>query len=361
MAEVLAKQPRPLGPRLTIMTNAGGPGVLATDALISGGGELTTLSDETTAELNKILPAHWSHNNPIDILGDAGADRYAAAMKIAANDTNSDGLLVILTPQAMTDPTQTAQELKQLYPRPALYPYGKPILASWMGGGDVAGGEAILNQANIPTFPFPDTAVRVFNYMWRYQKRLNSLYETPAWTETADAAQNRQFVADMVEQVRQSGRTILTEYESKQVLNAYGIPTVPTRLARSADEAVKLAEEIGFPVVIKLNSETITHKTDVGGVRLDLIHPNEVRRAYETMEKSVNEKFGPQHFLGVTVQPMAKLKDAYELIIGASPDEQFGPVLLFGTGGTLVEVFKDRALGLPPLNTTLARRMMEDL
>ncbi len=360
MAEVLAKQPRPLGPRLTIITNAGGPGVLATDALITGGGELTPLSDETMDKLNGILPAHWSHNNPIDILGDAGADRYAAAMKTAANDRNSDGLLVILTPQAMTDPTKTAQELKELYPRPALYPYGKPILASWMGGSDVAAGETILNQANIPTFPFPDTAVRIFNYMWRYQKRLNSLYETPAWTETADGVRNRQTVADTIAHIRQNGRTLLTEYESKQVLAAYGIPTVPTHLAHSADEAVALAEKIGYPVVIKLNSETITHKTDVGGVRLDLIHPNEVRRAYETMEKAVNDKFGAEHFLGVTVQPMINLKEAYELIIGASPDEQFGPVLLFGTGGTLVEVFKDRALGLPPLNTTLARRMMEE-
>lgn len=360
MAEVLAKQPRPRGPRLTIVTNAGGPGVLATDALITGGGELAPLSEQTMTELNTILPAHWSHNNPIDILGDAGADRYAAAMKVAANDPESDGLLVVLTPQAMTDPTQTAQELKQLYSRPAIYPYGKPILASWMGGTDVAAGEAILNQGNIPTFPFPDTAVKVFNYMWRYQKRLDSLYETSAMTGSADGGQNQQAVAAKIAAIRQSGRFLLTEMESKQILADYGIPVTPTRLAHTADEAVAAAEAMGYPVVMKLHSETITHKTDVGGVRLNLNGPRQIRQVYETMAQSVSEKFGAEHFLGATIQPMVTLKDSYELILGASPDDQFGPVLLFGAGGTLVEVFKDRSLGLPPLTTTLARRMMEE-
>ena len=360
MAEVLAKQPRPKGDRLMIITNAGGPGVLATDALITSGGHLAEISKETMTKLDEILPAHWSHNNPIDILGDAGADRYQETLETAVNDPNSDGLLVILTPQAMTAPTQTAQLLKKMYGQTDSRVLGKPVLASWMGGADVAGGEAILNQSNIPTFQYPDTAARVFQYMWRYSNRLRSLYETPqAPEETSDRAERRAEVSQMIDNVRQSGRTILTEYESKQILAAYGIQTVATRLATSVDEAVTIADEIGYPVVIKLNSETITHKTDVGGVRLDLIHAKEVRRAYRQMEKAVTSKFGPEHFLGVTVQPMVDLKDGYELILGSSPDAQFGPVLLFGSGGTLVEVFKDRALGLPPLNTTLARRMME--
>ncbi|MCA9897906.1 MAG: bifunctional acetate--CoA ligase family protein/GNAT family N-acetyltransferase [Ardenticatenaceae bacterium] len=360
MAEVLAKQPRPRGPRLTIVTNAGGPGVLATDSLITNRGELTQLSEQTMAELNEFLPPHWSHNNPVDILGDADAERYAKSIQIAANDENSDGLLVILTPQAMTDPTQTAQELKKLYGRPPQYQYGKPVLASWMGGADIASGEAILNQANIPTFAFPDTAARVFQYMWRYQKRLQSLYETPFLPEeTEESAQKISEISQMLTNVRQSGRTILTEYESKRVLAAYDIPTVETRLAKTADEAAQIAGEIGYPVVLKLNSETITHKTDVGGVRLDLATESEVRHAFTIMQQSVSEKYSAADFLGVTVQPMLRLNDGYELIIGASPDPQFGPVLLFGTGGTLVEVFKDRALGLPPLTTTLARRMME--
>ncbi|MFZ1398641.1 MAG: bifunctional acetate--CoA ligase family protein/GNAT family N-acetyltransferase [Candidatus Promineifilaceae bacterium] len=360
MAEVLAKQPRPRGPRLTIVTNAGGPGVLATDSLITNRGELTQLSEKTIAELDEFLPPHWSHNNPVDILGDADAERYAKSIQIAANDENSDGLLVILTPQAMTDPTQTAQELKKLYGRPPQYQYGKPVLASWMGGADIASGEAILNQANIPTFAFPDTAARVFQYMWRYQKRLESLYETPFLPEeTEESALKISEISQMLADVRASGRTILTEYESKRVLAAYDIPTVETRLAQTADEAAQIAGEIGYPVVLKLNSETITHKTDVGGVRLDLATASEVRHAFTTMQQSVSQKYSAEDFLGVTVQPMLRLNDGYELIIGSSPDPQFGPVLLFGTGGTLVEVFKDRALGLPPLTTTLARRMME--
>jgi acetyltransferase len=360
MAEVLSKQPRPLGPRLTIVTNAGGPGVLATDALITSGGELAELTAETVSQLNEILPPHWSHSNPVDILGDASPERYAQALEIIAKDANSDGILTILSPQAMTAPTQTAHALKKLYPRPAIYRFGKPILASWMGGADVRPGEDILNQANIPTFAFPDTAARIFNYMWRFERRLQSLYETPVLPpDSAETAEKHQQARDIINLARQSGRTILTEYESKQILAAYDIPTVDTRLAQTADQAVSMAEAIGYPVVLKLNSQTITHKTDVGGVRLDLVNADEVRYAFNRIEQAVNEKYSAADFLGVTVQPMLKLNDGYELIVGSSPDPQFGPVLLFGTGGTLVEVFKDRALGLPPLNTTLARRMME--
>jgi len=229
-----------------------------------------------------------------------------------------------------------------------------------MGGADVSAGESILNQANIPTFAFPDSAARTFFYMWRYQKRLQSLYETPYEpANTPEDEARHAEISRMIDQIRRSGRTILTEYESKKVLAAYNIPTVDTRLARSAEEAIEVAAAIGYPVVLKLNSESITHKTDVGGVRLDLATGDEVRHAFETMKRTVSEKYGSEDFLGVTVQPMLNLKEGYELIIGSSPDPQFGPVLLFGSGGTLVEVFKDRALGLPPLTTTLARRMME--
>lgn len=369
MAEVLSKQPRPQGRRLTIITNAGGPGVLATDALIQGGGELANLKPEMMEGLNEMLPPHWSHNNPIDILGDADPARYVQSIELLANDENSDGMLVILTPQAMTDPTQTAQEMRRFSNL-----RGKPILASWMGGADVAAGESILNQTNIPTFPYPDTATRMFNYMWRYDRNLRSLYETPQLPmESVEVVHAHKGVSEMIQEARAAGRTILTEYESKQILEAYEIPTVETRLAASADEAAEVATAIGYPVVVKLNSKTITHKTDVGGVRLDLEDEEAVRRAFEEIAAAVSEKVGAsedggsedggsedgaRHFEGVTVQPMLDLSEAYELIVGSSPDPQFGPVLLFGTGGTLVEVFKDRALGLPPLNTTLARRMM---
>ena len=355
MAEVLSKQPTPKGPRLTIVTNAGGPGVLATDALIMGGGELAELSPETMAAYNAVLPATWSHNNPVDIIGDASPERYAKALEIAAKDPNSDGMLVILTPQAMTDPTRIAEELKPLAKQE-----GKPLLASWMGGVDVAAGEEILNRANIPTFPYPDTAARAFNYMWQYADNLKALYETPAMPEdSATWTPDRKLVEKIIAASRAEGRTILTEFESKQVLAAYGIPVAKTIIAGSRAEAVKAADEIGYPIVLKLYSETITHKTDVGGVQLNLGSAEAVAKAFDAIQTSVTEKVGAQHFQGVTVQPMIKLRDAYELIIGSSLDPQFGPVLLFGTGGQLVEVFKDRALALPPLNSTLARRMME--
>jgi acetyltransferase len=352
MAEVLAKQPRPPGPRLTILTNAGGPGVLATDALMALDGKLADLSPGTTEALNQILPAHWSHGNPIDILGDAGPDRYAKAVEIAAKDPDSDGLLVIMTPQGMTDPIQIAEKLK-----PYAKLEGKPILASWMGGVEAAGGEDILNHAGIPTFPYPDTAVRLFQYMWRYTYNLRGLYETPAVAPEADSNAQEQ-VAALIGAVRKSGRTLFTESESKQLLALYGIPTVRTMVATTPDSAVKFAGEIGYPVVLKLHSETITHKTDVGGVQLSLENEAAVRRAWTAIETGVREKAGTGHFQGVTVQPMIS-RDGYELIVGSSVDAQFGPVLLFGSGGMLVEVYKDRALALPPLNTTLARRMME--
>ena len=351
MAEVLAKQPRPKGPRLTVVTNAGGPGVLTTDALIQSGGELAALSPETMARLNEFLPSAWSHGNPIDILGDATPERYAKALEVAAADPNSDGLLVVLTPQAMTDATATAELL-----RPYARLRGKPILASWMGGDSVEPGERILNEAGIPTFGYPDTAARMFTYMWRYSDNLRSLYETPVPGD--DRAIQRDEAAAIIAHVRASGRTLLTEFESKRLLAAYGIPTVPTYIAQSEDQAVDHAEALGYPVVLKLHSETITHKTDVGGVHLNLCDAPAVRNAYRLIKASVSARARAADFLGVTVQPMIKL-DGYELILGSSTDAQLGPVLLFGAGGQLVEVFKDRALGLPPLNTTLARRMME--
>ena len=353
MAEVLSKQPRPKGPRLTIVTNAGGPAVLATDALISAGGELTELSPSTMESLNSFLPKHWSRNNPIDILGDADGERYAKSLEIAAKDPNSDGLLVVLTPQAMTDATGTAEALRK-------YAHlDKPVLASWMGGPDVQAGDRILNQCDIPTFPYPDSAARAFEYMWRYSYNLRGLYETPIFPI---GAPEREFRKSEVETIIQNAlgekRSLLTEHESKKVLAAYGIPTVTSKIATSADAAVAAAEEIGYPVVLKLHSETITHKTDVGGVHLNLKREETVRAAFDAIEKSIEKKASKADFLGVTVQPMMKMF-GYELIIGSTIDPQFGPTILFGMGGQLVEVFKDRSLALPPLNTTLARRMME--
>lgn len=358
-AEVLSKQPRPKGSRLTILTNAGGPGVLATDALITNGGQLAELSEPTLQAFDQLLPTAWSHNNPVDLLGDASPERYAKALEIAAADPNSDGLLVILTPQAMTSPTATAEQLI-----PYADKLGKPILASWMGGAEVEAGIKTLNRVNIPTFPYPDTAARMFDYMANYALLLSRLYETPMISTDETEMPDESLASQILKHARDSGRTLLTEYESKALLSAYHIPTVTTQIAASEDEAVRLAEETGFPVVLKLHSETITHKTDVGGVQLDLQDVQAVREAFHTIRQGAMAAAGElsadgrPNFLGVTVQPMVSM-EGYELILGSSIDPQFGPVLLFGTGGQLVEVFKDRALGLPPLNTTLARRMME--
>jgi acetyltransferase len=353
MAEVLAKQPRPKGPRLTIVTNAGGVGVLATDALIGSGGELAALSPESMEKLNEVLPAYWSHSNPIDILGDASPERYVSTVEIAAKDPNTDGVLVILTPQANTDSTRTAEQLKPLAKLD-----GKPILASWMGGADVATGETILNRSNIPTFHYPDTAVRAFNYMWRYTYNLRSLYETPLLAQAEDSTRSHALAGDLIQNARKSGRTLLNEFDSKKILEAYGIPVVETRMVFGEEDAVRAAEEFGYPVVLKLASDTIAHKSQAGGVFLNIGDASAVQKAYRKMQAAIETNYGPPHFQGVTVQPMIGF-EGYEIIIGSSIDPEFGPVLLFGAGGRLLDCYRDRALALPPLNMTLARRAME--
>jgi acetyltransferase len=359
LAELLGKQRRPAGPRLAIVTNGGGPGVLATDALIESGGKLAELSSKSFDELNKLLPPHWSRGNPVDILGDASPATYAKAVEIVARDESNDGLLVILSPQAVTEPRKTAERLRELAKIKS-----KPILASWIGGVGVRAGVKILDCAGIPTFEYPDAAARAFCAMWRYSHNLDALYETPALTAAAEI--DRSHAEQIIHRARKAQRTLLTEIESKHLLAAYGIPTVETKIAKNEERAVEMAKKIGGPVVLKIYSETITHKSDVGGVKLNLRGPTAVRRAYREIKSAVAGVADPgaaindrgYKFLGVTVQPMIA-HDGYELILGSSIDPQFGPVLLFGTGGYFVEVFKDRALGLPPLNPTLARRLME--
>src|SRR5271165_1433881 len=285
MTETLAKQPRPKGPKLAIVTNAGGPGVLATDALLSMGGELAQLTPASTAALDKVLPAHWSHNNPVDVIGDADPERYEQAVQIVSKDPDVDGLLVIMTPQGVTKPTAIAQKV-------CLHANigGKPILASWMGGMEAAEGERLLREAGIPTFPFPDTAARVFEYMWKYSYNLRALYETPA--PAGAGTVDRQAAEALLAGVRAQGRELLTEAESKDLLKAYGIPVVAMKLAATESEAVAAAAEIGYPVVLKLNSSTITHKTDVGGVKLNLFSAAAVGDAFRAIHDSVVRKAG---------------------------------------------------------------------
>jgi acetyltransferase len=351
MADVLSKQPLPKGPRLSIVTNAGGPGVLATDMLVSSGGELASLSEATRVELNAALPPQWSHGNPIDVLGDAGADRFQVAVKAALRDEGSDGVLVVLTPQAMTNAEACASAIIA-----AAQGTTKPVLTSWMGGEDVAAARELLNAAGIPTFEFPDTAARAFALMWRHGKQLRALYETPASSGDEAGGRERGVAARRVIQAASdAGQTLLSKADCNAVLDAYEIPRLPFGTATSVEEAVRHAAGMGRPVVLKLHSATVTHKTEVGGVKLNLANEAAVRQAFDEIRAGV----AAPDFLGVTVEPMVATGSGYELILGCKKDAQFGPVLLFGAGGQLVEVFKDTVLGLPPLNVTQARRMIE--
>jgi acetyltransferase len=356
MAEVLDKQPLPQGSKLTIITNAGGPGVIATDALISAGGDLADVPQATQDKLSSFLPPSWSHGNPIDVLGDASPERYAQTLAEVMNDPASDGTLVILTPQAMTDPTPTAQALVDAL---KTMPQTKPVLASWMGGKDVRKGEALLNKHGIPTFQYPDTAARAFAHMWTYSKNLKALYETPSYRDDNFLPKlNSQPIDDKLMAAREEGRTILTELEAKDLLKDYGINTTHTVHATTAQQAVEAAEAMGYPVVLKLHSLTITHKSDVGGVQLNLTSATDVEKAYKLIERNLAERGMGEGFQGVTVQPMVKLK-GLELLLGSTNDPQFGPVIAFGAGGTSVELFHDVAFALPPLNSTLVNRLIE--
>jgi acetyltransferase len=351
MSEILAMQPPPRGRALALVTNAGGPGVMATDALMLSGGQLATLSAATLATLDAALPPFWSHANPIDVLGDAGPERYRVAIQACLKDPGVDGVLVLLTPQAMTDPTQTARLLQPFATN------SKPLLACWLGGEAVAPGRQLLQDTSIPTFDAPEAAVRAFLHMVQYHRSQELLYQRPE-AIPGNEQQDSAAVADLFRRVRAAGRTLLTEHEAKQVLQAYGISTTPTVPCATCDEAAKAARDLGFPVVLKLLSSTITHKSDVDGVQLNLRDEAAARTAFEHIRTAVERAGQPAAFEGVTVQPMVQER-GIEVIAGSKVDTQFGPVILFGAGGVLVEVFQDSALALPPLNRTLARRLME--
>ena len=352
-AEILAKQRNPKGPRLAIITNAGGPGVMATDALLTYGGKLAELSSETMAQLNGVLPPFWSHGNPIDILGDAPPERYAKALEIVLKDRGVDGVLVVLTPQAMTDPTGVARQVIQVAKQST-----KPILAAWMGGESVTEGIETLNRMGIPTYSTPEQAAKTFSHMYSYTHNLELLYETPKDIRM-DFALDRRRVKEIFDLIMMEGRELLSETISKSLLETYGIPVAKPYPARSPEEAVALAERIGYPVVLKLLSPKITHKSDIGGVLLDLHTAEAVGRGFEEIVARARRADPEATIEGVTVQKMIRAEHGYEVIIGAKKDPTFGAVILFGMGGIAAEVFRDRAVGLPPLNERLAQRMIE--
>jgi acetyltransferase len=355
-AEVLGLQPLPKGPNLAIITNAGGPGVMATDALIAKGGKLAKLDQKTIDFLDTILPHYWSRGNPIDILGDAKSDRYKAVVEACLNDENVDGILIIYTAQAVAEPVEISKSIIELCKSRAYQ--SKTILTSFMGYGAVEEANHTFNESNIPTYSTPEQAIKTYYYMCQYKRNLELLYETPEELPVDVVPPKRSLVVIM-RNVAMENREILNEAEAKAFLEYYNFPVVKTKIAKTEDEAVAFACQLGYPVVLKILSPQIVHKTEAGGVALDIKSETEVRDTFNRLINKAKEYNPNAEIIGVTVQPMIK-KQGCEVIIGAKVDSLFGPVILFGMGGVGVELFKDFAIGIPPLNQTLARRMMEE-
>lgn len=355
VAELIGRNKFPKGPRLGVITNAGGPGVMATDMLIEAKGVLADFSPETYKKLNENLPPFWSHGNPVDVLGDARAKRISKATQIVLEDPQVDAVLVILTPQAMTNPTATAKEISALAGTTR-----KPVLAAWLGGKSMHEGDDILIEAGIPSYHTPEEAIRAFMTLVAYSRNLSTLYETPRDIPVEFSVERKLLHDKFLEIIRDQG-SILSEDLSKEVIGTYGIPTNRPVSATTAEEAVTIADNLGYPVVLKILSPDITHKSDVGGVLLNLGDADMVNAGFYRIVETVQLRKPEAEILGVTVQPMANLQDAVELIAGIKKDTVFGTVLMIGMGGITAELFGDKALGLPPLNEALARHMLESL
>ena len=354
-ARLLARHPQPPGDRLAIVTNAGGPGVMASDALIARDGNLAELSDTTLRQLNDALPPAWSHGNPVDILGDASPGRFRDAVRIVLEDEGVDAAVVLLSPQPMTKPGAVAEAVIEVA---GLSP--KPLLAAWMGADRVADGIERLNEAGVPAYSSPEKAVRAFMHLASYARNRRVLYETPREIPVEFPLDRKRFRA-VFDSVLGEGHDVLTEEVSKSLLAAYGIPVTQPQAADSPDEAVRVARQIGYPVAIKILSPEISHKTDVGGVELNVAGDDEVRSTFEKMIAAARRNRPDARVDGVTVQRMVSVPRGCEMIVGAKRDPVFGSVLMVGAGGTRAELFKDRVLELPPLSERLARRMLQSL
>ncbi len=353
--DLVGRKRIPKGNRLAIVTNAGGPGVMATDTLISMGGKLVRLSDETMQKLNDYLPAFWSHGNPVDVLGDATPERFARATEIVLEDKNVDAVLVLLTPQAMTAPTETAEAITKMASKTS-----KTIMAAWLGGASMREGVQVFNQAGLSSYPTPEQAIGAFMTLSQYAKNQELLYETPKEIPVSFQYDRDMLREKYINEVFPKAR-ILNEDDSKMLVNDYGIDTTHPTPAATEDEAVAIADKKGYPVVLKIYSPDITHKSDVGGVALNIKDEEMVRATFRNMVKTAAAKRPDARIDGVTVQRMVDPKDAVELIIGIKKDPAFGTVMLVGMGGTTAELFKDKRLEFPPLNERLARQMLESL
>ncbi|MCW4005214.1 MAG: NADPH-dependent glutamate synthase [Candidatus Bathyarchaeota archaeon] len=354
IAEMLSTQPLPKGPSLAVITNAGGPGVMATDEIIAQGGKIAPLSPSTIEDLDAVLPAFWSRGNPIDVLGDAKASRYQAALEACLNDDEVDGVLIIFTQQLLLQSMEVARAVVDAVKYAS---YKKPVFTSFMGDHILHEAINLLNANSIPTYPTPEQAIKAYLNLYRCQRNFEQIrqaQETPFFPATAKMP-----ITDILKKVAQEDRDLLTEYEAKKVLKYYSFPVIETKMARTAEEAVDIARHIGYPVALKVLSPQIMHKTDAGGVVLDICSEQALRSAFEGIINKAKAYDPDAEIQGVTVQRMVKTKGC-ELIIGAKTDPLFGPVILFGMGGVGVELFKDYALALPPLNTTLVRRMLKE-
>ncbi len=352
IAQVLAMQPLPAGNCLGIVTNAGGPGVLATDYLVRHGGQLAPLSVELKEKLNEWLPENWSGGNPIDVLGEATPEQFRLAVEGCLREPTIDGVLVILTPQVLTEPVDVAEALVQVAARS-----GKPVLAVWMGEREVESARDVLERGNVPHYRYPESAVDAFLRMYRYSRDLDLLYETPP-AIPANFEPDLESAQKVLHEVEHDRRYFLTDREAKQLLRSYGIPTANSRLTNTIDEAIRVADEIGYPVVMKVSSKDLTHKTDAGGVILDIRNAYEVGNAYRRIQKNVAAFDSNARIDGILVEQM--INKGFEMIVGAKRDDIFGPLLLFGRGGVAVEVYQDVSIGLPPLNMALAQRIIQE-
>lgn len=353
--DLVGRKRIPKGNNLAIITNAGGPGVMATDSLISMGGKLVNLSEKTMQKLNDFLPPYWSHGNPVDILGDATPQRFARVTEIVLEDKKVDAVLILLTPQAMTDATATAQAIANLSKNTT-----KSIMAAWLGGTSMRKGIQILNQNGISNYPAPEQAIRAFMTLSDYSENQEILYETPREVPVSFEYDRNEMRKKYLSEVFPKAK-ILNEDDSKMLVNDYGIDTTHPTPAANEDEAVKLAEEKGYPVVLKIYSPDIIHKSDVGGVALNIENEDMVRATFRNMIKTASEKCPDARIEGVTVQKMVDTKDGIELIVGTKKDPVFGTIMLVGMGGTTAELFKDQRLEFPPLNEHLARQMLKSL
>lgn len=352
-ASVLDSRFLPAGPRLAIVTNAGGPAVLAADAVTSHDGELAELSEETKRVMDANLPPYWSHGNPLDILGDADAKRYELAVKACIADPNVDGLLVIYTPQGTTQPTNLAETVVKI-----AADRRKPMLTVWMGEDSVREARQVFYKNDVPTYPTPEEAVRTYMYMYRYRRNLDLLYQTPEELPV-DVAPPKSHLKLMIRRTKKEGRTSLTQSDVDRLLDVYAIPRAKGRLAKSVEQASMIASEIGYPVVLKIASQDILHKTDVNGVIPGIDTSQRLKEQYQALIDRAHTAKPDARIDGVYVQKMVKGID-YELIFGSKKDHDFGAVILFGMGGIAVELLKDVSIGLPPLNQALSSRVMEE-